>query len=65
MEDDGRGFASATAVPKQDHEPNSLPSGGFGLMGIRERAMLIGAQVDIHSEPGAGTRITILYPDAA
>ncbi len=65
VEDDGRGFASATAVPKQDHEPNSLPSGGFGLMGIRERAMLIGAQVDIHSEPGAGTRITILYPDAA
>jgi signal transduction histidine kinase len=34
-------------------------------MGIRERALLIGAQVDIHSEPGKGTRVAIHYRDAA
>ena len=53
--DDGRGFAES-ATPG---------TGGFGLMGIRERALLVGAQVTIHSQPGNGTQVTILYHDTA
>jgi two-component system, NarL family, sensor histidine kinase UhpB len=36
-----------------------------GLTGMRERAMLIGAYLDIHSNNGAGTRITLTVPVAA
>lgn len=53
--DDGRGF-SESATPG---------TGGFGLMGIRERALLVGAQVTIHSQPGKGTQVTVIYRDAA
>jgi two-component system sensor histidine kinase UhpB len=55
VEDDGHGFAES-ATPG---------TGGFGLMGIRERALLIGAQVTIHSQPGKGTQVTLFYRDTA
>ena len=65
VEDDGRGFVE----PASGHDgrdrlvaPTSdAMSGGLGLTGIRERALLIRAHVDIHSEPGKGTRVTVLY----
>lgn len=38
--------------------------GHWGLPGIRERAKRIGAQVDIWSEPGAGTEIELRVPAA-
>ncbi|MCS7481009.1 sensor histidine kinase [Umezawaea endophytica] len=47
--DDGRGFD--TAAPE-----------GFGLRGMRERAELVGGRVDVVSEPGAGTRVTVVVP---
>jgi signal transduction histidine kinase len=50
--DDGRGF-----VP-----PNSLadmaPQGHFGLLGLNERAQLIGADLRLRSAPGQGTTVT-------
>jgi signal transduction histidine kinase len=55
VSDNGRGF-----------EPSKLagPSrrGGLGLYGMRERAELIGASLDISSRPGGGTRITVVAP---
>lgn len=51
IEDNGRGFAPSEAAP------NRL---GFGIM--RERAEALGAQLDIHSEPGRGVRITVVCP---
>jgi signal transduction histidine kinase/ligand-binding sensor domain-containing protein len=36
--------------------------GGFGLIGITERAQLLGGKSSIHSEPGAGTAISIEIP---
>ncbi len=57
VDDDGRGFTAT----KGQIEP---AAGGFGLLGIRERALLIGAGVDIQSTPGRGARITVLYPGA-
>ena len=45
--DDGRGF-DAEALGESE---------GLGLAGMRERAMLAGGRLDIHSETGKGTRI--------
>jgi PAS domain S-box-containing protein len=50
IKDDGSGFGVG-----------SIPAvGGFGLLGISERAERIGAQLTIHSQPGQGTEITIV-----
>jgi signal transduction histidine kinase len=51
--DNGRGF-----------DPNSATS-GFGLAGMRERAALIGARLDVRSAPRAGTRVIIEIPRAS
>ena len=47
--DDGIGFDPALPAP-----------GHYGLRGMREQAALIDAQLQIHSQPGAGTRIVLL-----
>lgn len=53
VQDDGRGFT----VPES---PGDLaPQGHFGLLGIYERAQLIGADLMLHSRPGQGTRLQI------
>lgn len=46
--DDGQGFDLAT-----------LPAGGMGLRGIRERAERINADLDINSDPENGTVLTV------
>jgi signal transduction histidine kinase len=54
IKDDGRGFGVG-----------SIPSeGGFGLLGISERAERIGAQLTIHSQPGQGTAIIVIVNQA-
>lgn len=57
IEDDGIGFDSG-ASPKLD---DMLVGKHFGLAGIHERASLIGAEVHIHSMPGQGTRIQVIW----
>jgi signal transduction histidine kinase len=51
--DDGRGF--------DVDEPHN----GFGLLGLRERAALLGGTVSVNSTPGAGTRVAVTVPRAA
>jgi two-component system sensor histidine kinase UhpB len=41
--------------------PEHVIAGG-GLTGMRERAMLIGAALDITSIPGAGVTVTLRLP---
>lgn len=51
VEDDGIGFSNGTP-----------PNGGrrsFGLVGIKERAELLGGKVEIESAPGKGTRVVV------
>jgi two-component system CheB/CheR fusion protein len=36
--------------------------GGFGLVSMRERLSYVGGQVDIASQPGEGTRVTLRMP---
>jgi signal transduction histidine kinase len=54
--DNGKGFD----VPKSPAE--FAPGGHFGLLGLYERAELIGAKLEIHSSPGQGSRVTIHLP---
>jgi signal transduction histidine kinase len=50
--DDGIGFESDC----------DGPAGHFGLRGLTERALRIGATVSVESRPGAGTNVTIRLP---
>jgi signal transduction histidine kinase len=52
IRDNGKGFTPNTA--KSDS-----PRGGFGLIGITERAQLLGGKPIIYSAPGQGTAISI------
>ena len=53
VEDDGVGFAPDAAT------------GGFGLLGMQERASLVGASLEIESAPGQGTTILVRMTDHA
>ena len=37
-------------------------TGSFGLMGLRERAHMLGGEIDIGHQPGGGTRVTVSLP---
>jgi signal transduction histidine kinase len=39
-----------------------VPPGRFGLVGMHERARLLGGGVVVESEPGAGTAIAVRIP---
>lgn len=51
--DDGVGF-----------DPQAESISGMGLRGVRERAEILGGQVDISSIPGAGSTVTVWIPIA-
>lgn len=53
VRDDGVGF-----------EPDLPGKKTFGLMGIRERALVLGGSLDIISAPGRGTTLSIRFPMA-
>jgi two-component system NarL family sensor kinase len=54
IEDDGKGFAIGSI--------SGTEASRFGLVGMRERARLLGGSFQIESSPGAGTRITAEIP---
>ncbi|MBA3474820.1 MAG: GAF domain-containing sensor histidine kinase [Rubrobacter sp.] len=51
VEDDGRGF-DASSVAGERH----------GLVGINERARMLGGSLEVRSSPGAGTRVEVTVP---
>ena len=51
--DDGRGFDKDGMVD------------GMGTTGMRERAVLIGARLEIDSVPGGGTSVLVILPRPA
>jgi signal transduction histidine kinase len=50
--DNGKGFDNLRLA-----DPNAL-----GLLGMRERALLLGGTIDIQSRSGAGTVVTLYIP---
>lgn len=59
VEDQGSGF-DLEAVEEQMKA--SEGRGSFGIMGMRERANIIGAQLNIASTPGRGSRVHLRLP---
>ena len=57
--DDGTGFK-----PRTERERKGR-NGGFGLLNMRERAMLSGGTFDLQSKPGDGTTISFRAPVSA
>jgi signal transduction histidine kinase/ligand-binding sensor domain-containing protein len=55
IRDDGRGIDAAVL------DAGSRP-GHFGLIGMRERAGKLGAQVNVWSKPGSGTEVDLRVP---
>lgn len=51
IEDNGQGF-----------DPAEIPEGRFGLVGLNERARLLGGELRLESSPGEGTAITVCVP---
>ena len=56
VEDNGQGFDPRPATKDADHP------GGWGLLGIRERTVLLGGRYQIESAPGQGTRVQVQVP---
>jgi signal transduction histidine kinase len=52
VRDNGRGFDASQAAP----------AGHWGLVGMRERAVSIGATLSVSSSPGTGTEVVIAVP---
>jgi len=52
VDDNGKGFGAALeGTPKT-----------FGLLGMRERAAMLGGELTVHSKPGAGTSVVMIVP---
>jgi two-component system, NarL family, sensor histidine kinase DevS len=55
ISDDGRGLSSG---PSSD----ATPGGGFGMSGMRERAELVGGELDLRERPGGGAMVQLRVP---
>lgn len=53
VKDDGSGFL---------RENGNVRPGHYGLIGMKERAAQIGAELNLASEPGRGTTVSVLLP---
>lgn len=51
IRDDGRGF-----------DPAKAGKTSLGIQGMRERAQMLGGQLDLRSQPGDGTTIAVTFP---
>jgi signal transduction histidine kinase len=54
VRDDGSGLVSS----------ETLRAGGMGMLGMRERAVLLGGRLTVESRPGEGTTVQAIVPEA-
>jgi len=59
VSDQGKGF-DVDELAEERRNPSG--DGHFGVIGMEERARIIGATISIASEPGKGTRVNIKMP---
>jgi signal transduction histidine kinase len=64
VRDDGSGFSVSDGESQQAMGGGGVPDpgSGFGFHGMRERAELVGAELEIDSRPGAGTTVRVSVP---
>lgn len=67
VQDDGKGFNTDAEPEMPDaaevlSEEESARAGQFGLLGMKERAKLIGAEINVISAIGKGTRVHLRVP---
>jgi signal transduction histidine kinase len=55
VRDDGQGFAV-------DEAPVASARGGFGIAGMRMRALRVSGVLEVESEPGGGTAVSVRLP---
>ena len=60
IEDDGEGFDLSLLFTPGSRDAKDRR--GLGLLGMRERVLLIGGKIDLCSKPGLGTRVCIRIP---
>src|SRR6185437_14182937 len=60
VRDDGAGFAVTACDSRLNGD--SPASGGFGLIAMRQRVTRLAGQLEIESEPGAGTAVSASLP---
>jgi signal transduction histidine kinase len=47
---------------RDDGEGGAAPSGGSGLVGLRDRVSALEGSLRIESPPGGGTRVVVMLP---
>ncbi len=64
VQDNGVGadFIQTSMAAPLPASPAARPTGHFGLVGMQERAQLVGGQLTISSRPNQGTRIELFIP---
>jgi len=65
VRDDGRGFDPAVASREPEYAyagGGPAPRGGFGLVAMRQRVEGVSGTLQVESEPGAGTAISVCVP---
>lgn len=70
VEDMGNGFdpdeqEEETSAEMETEDPLEEPRGHFGVLGMKERARIIGAEFLVKSAPGKGTRVHLRVPNRA
>ncbi|MFC2637993.1 MAG: sensor histidine kinase [Mitsuokella sp.] len=70
IEDFGNGFdpdaqeeKAKAEIEAEERDPLEEPRGHFGMLGMKERARIIGAEILIKSVPGKGTRVHLRVPN--
>ncbi len=56
VSDNGKGFDLAHTID------NAISVGNMGLLGMRQRVEMLGGEIDIKTQPGAGTTVIINLP---
>jgi len=65
IEDDGCGFDPSAAAARNGDASSGAGRGGFGIVGMQERAGELGGGLEVDTAPGRGTRIRVTLPSVS